>query len=281
VLTTSPSHMFLDSHCHLTAPQLAPDFEEVLNRALQSGVTEFLNIGDNLESSAEAIKQAELAQRLGTTMWATAGVHPQHALEYSFDTKDGTAQALRSLASHPRVRAIGEIGLDFVYDETHAQYPGASRDVQERVFRAQLELAAELQLPVVIHNREADERLMSVIADYRDVSPGGVFHCFGSAVEVAQRVLDLGFYLGFTGLVTFKNAAEVREAVKLCPLDRLLIETDSPYLAPVPHRGKTNEPSYLPPVAETIASLHNISTEELGRITTQNAIRLFHLDVSY
>jgi TatD DNase family protein len=270
--------MFLDSHCHLTAPQLAPDFEGVLDRALKNGVTGFLNIGDNLESSAAAIAQAERAQRLGIAVWATVGVHPQHALEYSFAAEGGMTQAIRALASHSKVRAIGEIGLDFVYDETHAQYPGAPRDMQERVLRAQLELAAELRLPVVLHNREADERLLAVIAEYRDALPGGVFHCFGAAVGVARRVLDLGFHLGFTGLVTFKNAAEVRATAKLCPLDSLLIETDSPYLAPVPHRGKTNEPAHLPRVADTVAALHNIGIEEFGEITTRNAVELFRLD---
>jgi len=261
--------MFFDSHCHLTAPELAADFEGVLQRALANGVTGFLNIGDDLTSSATAFRQAEQARELGISMWSTVGVHPQHALDWN----DEVAHSLRKLISSSTVRAIGEIGLDFVYDETHPQYPGAPRDVQENVFIEQLEIAAASQLPVVIHNREADERLLTIMANYRHLR--GVFHCFGSSVEVARRVLDLGFHLGFTGLVTFKNAQEVRDAARLCPLDRLLIETDSPYLAPVPHRGKTNEPSYLPRVADTLAAVHGISVKDVAAQTTQNAVTLF------
>ncbi|MBV9467622.1 MAG: TatD family hydrolase, partial [Abitibacteriaceae bacterium] len=209
--------------------------------------------------------------------WATAGVHPQHALEYN-DQSAGTTEALFALAKNPLIRAIGEIGLDFVYDDQHPQYPGASREVQADVLRQQLEIAITLSLPVVIHNREADEALLAIIKDYSSQLPGGVFHCFGSPLEIARRVLDLGFHLGFTGLVTFKNAEAVREVAKFCPLDRLLIETDAPYLAPVPYRGKTNEPSYLPRVAETVASLHNLEVQEIAAITTHNAMQLFHLD---
>jgi TatD DNase family protein len=265
--------MFFDSHCHLTSEQLAPDFERVLERALANHVTGFLNIGDNLASTRAAIAQAETAQSRGVAMFATAGVHPQNALEYA----EESTEELRQLASHPLVRAVGEIGLDFVYDETHEQYPGAPRTAQEEVLRHQLQLAVQLQLPVVIHDREADEALLRVLGEYWNALPSGVFHCFGSSVEIARKVLDLGFHLGFTGLVTFKNAQSVREVAQFCPRDRLLIETDAPYLAPVPFRGKINEPSYVPRVAETIAALHNISVEDLATVTTQNAQRLFQL----
>lgn len=270
--------MFFDSHCHLTAAPLAADFEGVLERAGESGVTGLLNIGDDLASSLTALQGAAIARERGFVAGATAGVHPQHALDYSFAAVNSTTDALRLLCEDHDIKAIGEIGLDFVYDETHPQHPGAPRDVQEQVFRAQLELAIETSLPVVIHNREADEALLRVVAEYRGKLAGGVFHCFGSSLEVARRVLDAGFHLGFTGLVTFKNADSVREATKFCPLDRLLIETDAPYLAPVPHRGKTNEPSYLPRVAETIAALHGMSVEEFAEVTTQNAKRLFGFD---
>ena len=263
--------MFFDSHCHLTSEQLAPVLDRVLERALATGVTGFLNIGDNLASTRAAIAQAETAQSRGIEMYATAGIHVQNALEYS----EESTEELRQLAKHPLVRAIGEIGLDFVYDEKHAQYPGAPREVQEIVLRDQLQLAVESQLPVVIHNREADEALPRVLSEYANALPGGVFHCFGSSLETARRALDLGFHLGFTGLVTFKNAQSVRDVAQFCPLDRLLIETDSPYLAPVPFRGKTNEPSYVPRVAETIAALHDLSVDEFAAITTQNAQRLF------
>lgn len=263
-----------DSHCHLTSERLAADHARVLRRAREAGVSQLLNIGDSLKTSRAAITQAENAASHKIEMWASVGVHPQNATEYSFDQ---TTAQLRAMAAHPKVCAIGEIGLDFVYDETHPQYPGATRAVQDRVLRAQLDLAAELQMPVVLHNREADDALLKIAAEYSG-RVNGVFHCFGSSPEVARRLLDLGFYLGFTGLVTFKNAPEVREAALLCPLNRLLIETDAPYLAPVPHRGKTNEPSFLPEVARTIAQLHKIEVVELDEITTGNARQLFALD---
>ncbi len=261
--------MFFDSHCHLTSDELCGDFNGVLQRAREAQVTGFLNIGDTLTSSRAACVQAQLAAAQNFEAWATVGVHPQNALQWNADS----LAELRALAQHPRVRAIGEIGLDFVYDETHPVYPGAPRAVQESVLREQLQLAIDLNFPVVLHNREADDDLPRIVADF----PGlrGVFHCFGSPMEVAQRVLDLGFYLGFTGLVTFKNAQSVRDVAKFCPLDRLLIETDAPYLAPVPFRGKTNEPSYLPHVASIIAALHEKTIEEIGAITANNARQLF------
>ena len=261
--------MFFDSHCHLTSNELAADFDGVLERALAAGVTAFLNIGDSLDSSRAALEQARIARSRGISMWTAAGVHPQRALEWN----ERSGDLLRDLAGSPEVAAIGEIGLDFVYDETHPHYPGATRGVQEKVLRLQLEIAQVLNLPVVLHNREADERLPAIVAEFPELR--GVFHCFGSPLEVARRVLDLGFYLGFTGLVTFKNAQSVRDVARFCPLDRLLIETDAPYLAPVPFRGKTNEPAYLPRVAATIAELHGISVEECARITSANARRLF------
>ncbi len=263
--------MFFDSHCHLTSDELRADFEGVLQRARAVQVTGFLNIGDTLSSSRAACEQAEFAAAQNFSAWATAGVHPQNALQWN----DNSLAELSVLAMRPRVRAIGEIGLDFVYDQTHPLYPGASREMQESVLRQQLQLAIDLNLPVVLHNREADDVLPRVVADFRGLR--GVYHCFGSPLEVARRGLDLGFYLGFTGLVTFKNAQSVRDVAKLCPLDRLLIETDAPYLAPVPFRGKTNEPSYLPRVAAMIAELHEKSIEEIGAITTNNARILFGL----
>jgi TatD DNase family protein len=265
--------MFFDSHCHLTFPQLASQIQDILQRCKDAQVTNLLNIGDDIESSRIAHTQIPLAAQYGITMRATAGVHPQKALEFDFEK---TPDILRQLASDENTVAIGELGLDYVYDDSHEQYPGACRPTQQKVMRAQLDLARELDLPVVIHNREADEDLLAVVADY----PGlrGVFHCFGSSPEVAEKVLAMGFHLGFTGIVTFKNAGVVREVAQLCPLDRMLIETDAPYLAPVPHRGKTNEPSFVPFVAQTIAEVHNKTFEEIAQQTTVNARRLFGLN---
>jgi TatD DNase family protein len=262
--------MFFDSHCHLTSDELRENFRDVLHRARVAEVTHLLNIGDTVDTSRLALQQAHEAGALGAKVRAGVGIHPQNALE--FDDKS-TLQTIRELAADELAVAIGEIGLDYVYDDTHEKYPGASRARQREVFETQLRLAIELDMPVVIHNREADDDIIEVVSGY----PGlrGVFHCFGSSQETAQRVLDAGFHLGFTGLVTFKNAADVREVARLCPLDRLLIETDSPYLAPVPHRGKANEPSFVPLVAQTLAVERNLPLAEFARVTTHNACRLF------
>jgi TatD DNase family protein len=264
--------VFFDSHCHLTAGVLAPALDDVLLRARAAEVTRVLNIGDMLESSRDALSQIEIARKHGVEMWATAGIHPQNALQFNAET----IGVLRALANEKRVVAIGEIGLDFVYDDSHEKFPGAPREVQERVLRAQLDLARELNLPVVIHNREADDALLRVLQEYSGLR--GVFHCFGSPLEIAERVLDMGFHLGFTGIITFKNGAAARQVAQCCPLDRILIETDAPYLAPVPHRGKTNEPSFVPRVAETLATLHQKTIEEIGDITTRNARALFAIE---
>jgi TatD DNase family protein len=248
--------------------------DEVSQRARAAGVTRVLNIGDTPATSRAALSQVEAARLHGIEMYVAAGVHPQNALQFD----SSSLGVLRALAKEKAVVAIGEIGLDFIYDDSHEEFPGASREVQETVLRAQLDLAQELSLPVVIHNREADAALLRVLREYSsDGKPSlrGVFHCFGSSGVVARHVLDLGFYLGFTGILTFKNAEALREVAKNCPLDRTLIETDAPYLAPVPHRGKTNEPSFVPHVAETLAALHDKTWEEIGAITTHNALTLF------
>ena len=259
--------MFFDSHCHLTDPKLARDRAEVLRRASIEKVTGMVSIAVDLEDSAAILDFAD-----GRAIWATAGVHPQNALSWAPESES----RLRALATRPHVVAIGEIGLDYLYDETHPKYPGATRPVQREVFEAQLQIAADLNLPIVIHNREADEDLLAMVTAWADRLPRkGVFHCFGSGPDVARRVLDLGFFLGFTGTVTFKNAEDVRNNVNLCPLDQMLIETDAPYLAPAPYRGKTNEPSYVPLVASQIAIIKNLSDAEVGQLTTANAHRLF------
>lgn len=260
--------MLFDTHCHLTDPRLSLDRAGVLARALAAGVTRILSVAVDLDD-AEAI--GSFAD--GVQVWGSVGVHPGSALTWNAES----AQRLRARCAAPAVAAIGEIGLDFLYDETHPEHPGAPRPVQEAVFEEQLALAAELGLPVIIHNRIADERLIEMITPWRDRLAGGVFHCFGSPPDVARRVLDLGFHLGFTGIVTFKNAAEVRDVVALCPMDRLLIETDAPYLAPVPHRGKTNEPAFVAQVAAAVAAVKGVSVEEIAEITTANAWHLFHL----
>jgi TatD DNase family protein len=265
--------MFFDSHCHLCSEQLASQLPGVLQRARDANVTRILNIGDSIESSYAALTQISVAREYDITVKTSAGVHPQNALEFDFGSTPGV---LREIAADKNVVAIGEIGLDFVYDDSHQKFPGASRELQAGVLRAQLELAIELDLPVVIHNREADAELLKIVREYsRHGNLRGVFHCFGSSPDVARRILDLNFHLGFTGIVSFKNAPEVREVAAFCPLEKLLIETDAPYLAPVPHRGKTNEPGFLPYIAQVIAQTRSVSMEEIAVQTTENAQRLF------
>jgi TatD DNase family protein len=260
--------VFFDSHCHLTSEVLASQLEEVLKRARAAEVTRVLNIGDTLATSQTAISQIPAAQVHDIEMFVSVGVHPQNALQFDAHT----IGVLRTLAEDENVVAIGEIGLDHVYDDSHEKFPGATRAVQESVLRAQLELARDLDLPVVIHNRESDDALLRVMREYSGLR--GVFHCFSSSLDVARQALDLGFYLGFTGLVTFKSAEAVREVARFCPLDRMLVETDAPYLAPVPHRGKANEPAFVPRVAELLAQLHGSTPEAFGEVTTHNALRL-------
>ena len=265
--------MFFDSHCHLNSERLAPDFDAILSRAQAANVTHFLNVADMFEATQIALQQCEVANAKGFTMRATAGVHPQNAHEYA-NNADARA-LLEKLLKNQNVVAVGEIGLDYYYDETHPEYPGATRKVQQKVMREQIEIALEHNLPVVIHNRDSDDDLLKIVNDYGHLR--GVFHCFGSSVEVAHRVLDFGFHLGFTGIITFKNAENVRDVARRCPLEKILIETDAPYLAPIPHRGKTNEPSFVPRVAETLAQLRGLSIEEIGVITTSNAKKLFDM----
>lgn len=262
--------MFFDSHCHLTDSRLHAGLADVLERAHAANVTRILSIACDLPDTEQILSLSD-AQRV----WATAGVHPQQATSWT----DGSLGNLRALAAHPHVVAIGECGLDYLYDETHPEHPGATRLEQEVVFEAQLQLASELNLPVVIHNRHADDRLLEIVTSWRDRLPrGGVFHCFSSGPEIAKRVLDLDFHLGFTGIVTFKNAEEIRQSALLCPLNRILIETDAPYLAPVPFRGKQNEPAYVPLVAAKLAELFGKTVDEIGELTSRNANQLFGLN---
>ena len=261
--------MFFDSHCHLTDDKLLPQLADVKHRARAADVSAMLSISTDLDDAAAILKLCD-----GQTIWASAGVHPASALKWN---DENSAPTLLELARDQRVVAIGEIGLDYRYDDNHPEYPGATRARQAQVFEAQLQIAADLKLPIVIHNREADEDLLAIVAAWKDRLCGGTFHCFGGSIEIARQVLDLGFHLGFTGIVTFKNARETQEVAAMCPLDRMLIETDAPYLAPVPMRGKTNEPSFVPFVATKIAEIKDLTREEIGEATTRSARQLFRL----
>ncbi len=259
--------VFFDSHCHLSDERLFAELDAVLERADGAQVSRVLSIAVDLFDASTIARIAN-----GKSVWASAGVHPASALTWT----DGESnRKLGELLANPLCVAVGECGLDYVYDETHPQYPGATRARQAEVFEQQLAITAQRGKPVVIHNRDADGDILSILEQWSSRLHGGVFHCFSSDWSIAQRVLDLDFHLGFTGIVTFKNAPLVHEVAQKCPLDRMLIETDAPYLAPVPHRGKQNEPSFVPYVAAKIAELKGLSREEIGEITTGNANRLF------
>ncbi|MCS7190907.1 MAG: TatD family hydrolase [Fimbriimonadales bacterium] len=247
-----------DTHCHLNHPDLYAEWQAVLFRAQQSGVQRLLLIGYDLDSSRRAVELAAQSDAL----YAAVGIHPHDALQC-----DATALSqLRALAQHPRVVAIGEIGLDFYRDLAPPQ-------AQYEAFHAQMTLAGELGLPVVIHCRDAYEELLAQLEQYP--TQRGVLHCFSGTAQQAQRGLALGYYLGIGGVVTFKSATTLREIVQTMPRERLLLETDAPYLAPHPYRGKRNEPAYLPLIAQQVASLWNEPLERISEQTEANADTLF------
>lgn len=251
-----------DSHCHLNDPKLAADLPGVLERAAAAGVKNMAVIGCNLRDSLFAVHLAEKYPQL----IAAVGYHPSdsHGLD------EQAFAELAELAALPQVRAIGEIGLDYYWDET-------PREVQRKWFIRQIHLAKELRKPIVIHDREAHGDLYNIVREENAAEYGGIMHCFSGSWELAKEALRRNFYISIAGPVTYKNAKALPEVVKNCPLDRLLIETDSPYLAPEPRRGKTNEPANVFYVAERAAALRGISLEELAAATTANAKRIFGL----
>ena len=250
----------IDSHAHLTMAPLSGDVEGVLERARAVGVSQVLTIGTTRAESEAALALA----RAHDGVFATVGVHPHDAVEHS----EVDLEELRDLAADPCCVTVGEIGLDYHYDHS-------PRDVQRYWFRRQMELGREFSLPVVIHTREAEADTEAILREFPDVT--GVLHCYSSGIELARAGLELGYYLSFSGIVTFKNAEQVREVARMAPLERILVETDSPYLAPVPLRGKTNEPAYVTFVARCMAEIKGISEAEMVTITADNTRRLFGL----
>ncbi len=254
----------IDTHCHLDARALADDRAAVVARAAEAGVERIVVPMIDL-SNARAV--LDLADRFDG-VYAAVGIHPNSAAGW----RDEWLDEVRHLAAHAKVVAIGEIGLDYYWDKTPP-------DVQHRAFAQQLALAAELGLPVIVHNREASADLIRLLAgsSLAGRAEPGVLHSFSAEWDVAEQALALGFYLGFTGPLTYKKADELRDIAARAPLDRILIETDAPYLAPHPHRGKRNEPAYVRLVAEQLAEVRGLSTAEVARATTANAERLFRL----
>ncbi|MGA9172471.1 MAG: TatD family hydrolase [Thermoactinomyces sp.] len=256
--------MLFDTHAHLNDPKFDEDREEVIRRAREEyGVQTILNVGYNRETISTSLKLAEEYDFI----YSAVGWHPHDAK----DCTDADLEWIRSLTSHPKVVALGEMGLDYYWDNS-------PRDVQARVFRKQIALAKETGLPIIIHDRDAHEDVVRILKEEHAEEVGGVMHCFGGDLRIMEEVLKLNFMIGLGGPVTFKNAKEPKEVAKEVPLDRLLIETDCPYLAPHPYRGKRNESGYVRLVAEKIAELRGMSLEELANVTRANAIRLFKLE---
>ena len=255
--------ILVDTHAHLDFTHFDGDREEIIERARNNGVIYIVNVGSDLESSRNSLELAEEYPFI----YAAVGVHPHDA-----DKLDDTVlKELEELAVRQKVLAIGEIGLDYYYDNS-------PRDIQKEAFRNQLKLAEKTGLPFIIHNREADEDILAILKD-NYTGNGGIMHCFGSGLKMAWECLELGLYLAFGGVITFKNAEELRGIVKEIPLERILLETDCPYLTPVPFRGRRNEPGYLRYIAEKIAEIRGLHPEELAEITTANAARVYNLPV--
>lgn len=261
--------MLVDTHCHLDFNSFDIDRQEVIQRAREAGVGRILNPGIDLRSCQEAIRLSDSFPEV----FVAVGVHPNDAIPWNEDALNG----IRSLARHSKVVAVGEIGLDYYRDRV-------PWDVQQQVFRAQLELAGELGLPVIIHNRQAETDILPILEDWvkqlkKSASPSaerpGVLHSFSSDAEFADWAIEIGFYLGFAGPVTFKNAGEIQTIVQEIPLEKILIETDAPFLAPHPHRGKRNEPAYVLYTAKKISELRSIDVKAIMDQTSVNAARLF------
>jgi TatD DNase family protein len=251
--------MLVDSHCHLDYKPLSEDLEVTMGRAREAGVGAVLTIGTSISGSERLPGLVEQHENI----WCTAGIHPHEA------AKDGAGVSeLARLARHPKVIGLGETGLDYYYDNS-------PREAQLEAFRAHVRIAAETGLPLVVHTRDAEPDTAAVLKEAAGNGVTGVLHCFSSSRQLADTGLELGFYISISGIVTFKNAEELRQTVRAIPLDRLLVETDAPYLAPAPHRGRPNEPALLVHTARRVAELKELELPALARATTDNFFRLF------
>ena len=254
--------MLFDTHTHLDDARYNEDREAMIARAHEAGVGTFVTIGCDLVTSQAAVALAEQHP----SVYASIGVHPHEVKHIA----DGWYDEFRLLAKNNKVVAYGEIGLDYHYNHS------SPKEQRER-FREQVQLARELALPVIIHTREAQEDTIAILKEENASEIGGVFHCFSGDAWLAKDALDLGFYLSFSGILTFQSATMLREIAKNTPMDRVLIETDCPYLTPVPYRGKRNEPAYVSQVAKQLAFLYDRSLDEIAERTSENARRLFKI----
>jgi TatD DNase family protein len=252
--------MLVDSHCHLDFPELHADMAGVMSRMSDNGVTHALTISTTLETFP-AVR--EIARSLAN-VWCTAGVHPDERR----DGREVELEELVGLAGDPKVVAIGETGLDYFRIEGDTEW-------QRERFRTHIRAARRCAKPLVIHTRAAAEDTLRIMREERADEVGGVMHCFTETWEVAEAAMALGFHISFSGIVTFKNAKDLKEVARRCPLERMLVETDSPYLAPVPHRGESNQPAYVRHVAEEVARLRGVALEDVAAATTQNFFRVF------
>ncbi|MFC0559571.1 TatD family hydrolase [Halalkalibacter alkalisediminis] len=252
--------MLFDTHVHLNADQFDEDLEEVITRAKEAGVETMVVVGFDEKTINRALSLIETYDFL----YAAVGWHPVDAV----DMEEKHLVWLEELSAHPKVVALGEMGLDYHWDKS-------PKDVQKEVFRKQIQLAKKVKLPIVIHNRDADQDIVDILKEEEAHEVGGIMHCFGGSVEIAQECLRMNFHISLGGPVTFKNAKRPKQVAKEIPLDRLLIETDCPYLAPHPYRGKRNEPALVKLVAEQIAELREMEYEQIAEQTTINAKKLF------
>ena len=258
--------MFIDSHAHLDGPEFDADREEVLQRANEAGVSVIINVGTG-DPHSGALERAVEFGRTHENIYTAIGVHPHDARLYD----DAAEQKIKTLVQNERVIAWGEIGLDFHYDNS-------PRDVQIDVFKRQLRAARECDLPVIIHTREAETETIEILrSEYAGTKLGGIFHCFSGSLELAQAALELGFMISFSGILTFKTAGDLREVAQHVPLARMLIETDCPYLSPIPYRGKRNEPAYVIEVARTLGELYDVELEAMAYLTSDNFRRFFQV----
>lgn len=255
--------MLFDTHVHLNADQFEEDVEDVITRAKEAGVHHMVVVGFDEKTINKALALVEQYDFL----YAAVGWHPVDAI----DMEEHHLEWLKQLAAHPKVVAIGETGLDYHWDKS-------PKEIQQEVFRKQINLAKEVKLPIIIHNRDAHQDVVQILKEENAAEVGGIMHCFGGSIDIAKECLKMNFYISFGGPLTFKNAKRPKEVAKEIPLDRLLIETDAPYLAPHPYRGKRNEPAYVKLVAEELAELKGITFRQICEQTTANAKEIFGLN---
>lgn len=261
--------MYTDSHCHLDFPGLVENLPEVLSRMRQAKVTRALCVSVTLEDFPQVLAVAESEPAEGPRLYASAGVHPDYP-----DCTEPTIEYLLELTRHPKVIATGETGLDYYRATTD---PQLTHEWQRERFRVHIRAARLSGKPLIIHTRSASQDTLAIMRDEHAEQVGGVMHCFTETMDTARAALDLGFYISFSGIVTFRNAADLREVARFVPSDRILIETDSPYLAPVPHRGKTNEPGFVCHVGDFLADLRGMDRPEFAQLTSDNFDRCFRL----